>query len=453
MSSSSPGRPYSLEKLLELIDLSCEGRLNTAHAMQLEEILDTGLEAQQRYIEYVDVQSAMREFAELEYWGNDLEKLISPELLQQRPQAGSRVRLWASVMSIVAVVCLMLGGTLWLALSRPPRIAGTIVAVSSKLELASGRLLSAGDMLPTGDSFVLREGFVLLQTEHGAKVHIQSPAMVRLARGDLLQMDSGQLRAHVPSTAVGFTVVTPNAKVIDFGTEFLVSYERDSGTDVSVREGVVDAVLRSEAGPSQTLRLTAGRSAIIDQEKIEEIGYREQSFGAFDQQAGVISRVDGPLHVAANPPSDLGVGVMPTEDYLLIVAEKQRLMLTDELKVMCMQGEMTFPAGTVLSSYLMHFDPGLRNTRPPIGAVSFDRAVTAIISDSTSLSATDSILGSENTDYPAENFRGLEFGEDLDICELSADRKSVAFNLDLTEPNYLDQCRILIVHDPVIGNQ
>jgi hypothetical protein len=79
----------------------------------------------------------------------------------------------------------------------------------------------------------------------------------------LVHLDRGQATAHVPESAIGFTINTPVINVIDQGTEFGVAV-RDGGlTDVIVFDGIVDLKDGiSSAGTAK--RLEHGEGARVD---------------------------------------------------------------------------------------------------------------------------------------------------------------------------------------------
>ena len=75
----------------------------------------------------------------------------------------------------------------------------------------------------------------------------RGPVSWQLASQQRLQLDSGQLVAHVPARAIGFTVATPTAEVVDLGTEFGVHVDAQGQTNVQVFEGAVEFSLSTPA--------------------------------------------------------------------------------------------------------------------------------------------------------------------------------------------------------------
>lgn len=90
--------------------------------------------------------------------------------------------------------------------------------------------------------------------------------------------------------------------------------------------------------------------------------------------------------------------------------EAQNITLAAPLTVEV--GSSPIPAGTVVSSYYVFFDPG--PTLEVIGNVNFDSEILGVITDTTDLAASD-FLSNSQVNYldPAE--RGLEAGDSVTI--------------------------------------
>ena len=122
--------------------------------------------------------------------------------------------------------------------------AATIVGnVSSKL-MKSGSQWD-GARIPPGD-YDLQKGLLNLQFGGGVMVYIEAPAHFDAVSDKRMVLHSGRLSARVPPKGVGFTVETPEAEVVDFGTEFCVDVE-GGASEVHVFDGLV----RVHPGASQ----------------------------------------------------------------------------------------------------------------------------------------------------------------------------------------------------------
>lgn len=83
-------------------------------------------------------------------------------------------------------------------------------------------------------------GWVSVFFSNGAELLIEGPADVRYDSSQKVFARRGKLAARIGPGAVGFRIETPHANVIDRGTEFGLSVDRDSHTSVVVYKGVVD---------------------------------------------------------------------------------------------------------------------------------------------------------------------------------------------------------------------
>ncbi|TWT35380.1 FecR protein [Posidoniimonas corsicana] len=106
-----------------------------------------------------------------------------------------------------------------------------------------------------GDVFRVTAGALSLQYANGTNVVLHSPAAYELVSGSQAKMLVGRLTASVTEAGKGFTVVTPQANVVDLGTEFGVEVGNDGATDVVVFKGEVDLAYRSQTAEARRLRM------------------------------------------------------------------------------------------------------------------------------------------------------------------------------------------------------
>jgi ferric-dicitrate binding protein FerR (iron transport regulator) len=111
----------------------------------------------------------------------------------------------------------------------------------------------------------IKSGTLTLRFRSGATVSATGAASMRIDSDMHVQLDDGQATAYVPQWAKGFTIETPDAKVVDLGTRFGVAARRDKQTDVVVFKGKVDVTPISGSSSAQ-IRLTQGEAARIDSE-------------------------------------------------------------------------------------------------------------------------------------------------------------------------------------------
>lgn len=114
--------------------------------------------------------------------------------------------------------------------------AATVVSNVNGL-LTKGKRQWREPKLPIGD-YELQKGLLHLQFGGGVMVYVEAPARFDAVSKDRVVLHSGRLSARVPPEGIGFTVETPEAEVVDFGTEFSVDVE-GGASEVHVFDGLV----------------------------------------------------------------------------------------------------------------------------------------------------------------------------------------------------------------------
>jgi len=160
--------------------------------------------------------------------------------------------LWSA--AAAATFLLFLG----LALFRPAAAPTVAVLVEAEgCKWAGSELPTAeGSRLGTG-TLALVEGMATLRFAKGATLTLEAPTTLRILDAMHCQLIDGSLVANVPEPAHGFTVDTPEMKVVDLGTRFGVTTSGLGGSHVLVFEGEVDVATDAKGDRK---RLTTGRS-------------------------------------------------------------------------------------------------------------------------------------------------------------------------------------------------
>lgn len=108
----------------------------------------------------------------------------------------------------------------------------------------------------------IESGVLTLRFRSGASVVFRGPASMQIESDMLVRMDRGQATAQVPQWAKGFTIETPDAEIIDLGTQFGVMALGNGKTDVVIFEGEVD-VKPTGGNKRVQKRLNQGEAASI----------------------------------------------------------------------------------------------------------------------------------------------------------------------------------------------
>lgn len=140
-----------------------------------------------------------------------------------------------------------------------------------------------------GEPLRIDSGILQLELNQGATLVVEGPAEWTIDGDNTATLNRGKLMASVPRQAIGFTLKTPSARIVDLGTEFGVEVGDGGAAEVHVVQGKVDvqpASGSSQAGPGT---LQAGQSV-----RITDAGAKVESSsavpGKFKRLAGTASR-------------------------------------------------------------------------------------------------------------------------------------------------------------------
>ncbi|HOT72230.1 MAG TPA: FecR domain-containing protein [Anaerohalosphaeraceae bacterium] len=150
-----------------------------------------------------------------------------------------------------------------------------------------------GTRLVTGEKrWLLREGYAELLFDNQARVVLEGPAEFKILAEDRIGLSFGKVYATVPKNAIGFSVYTPIAKIIDMGTEFGVEADLGGNTQLHVFEGRT-VLLVGQNDHTINVKVSAGqaRNASGSTQTITEIPLHENYFvRTFDSTQNIVWR-------------------------------------------------------------------------------------------------------------------------------------------------------------------
>jgi hypothetical protein len=91
-----------------------------------------------------------------------------------------------------------------------------------------------------GEPLSIASGTMELELNTGTTLVVVGPADWSVDGQNRVSLRAGKLLARVPQQAIGFTVETPTAKIVDLGTEFDVEVSESGTTEVQVSKGKVE---------------------------------------------------------------------------------------------------------------------------------------------------------------------------------------------------------------------
>jgi ferric-dicitrate binding protein FerR (iron transport regulator) len=126
---------------------------------------------------------------------------------------------------------------------------------------AGARLLSR---CTVGDRLQLRDGAIELTFDAGAQVTVFGPADFTITSGTSINCRRGRVTTLVGERGKGFVVNTPQAKVVDLGTQFGLSISEKGETEVVVFQGSVDMSSASAKADAPARRLFQGEALLLN---------------------------------------------------------------------------------------------------------------------------------------------------------------------------------------------
>jgi hypothetical protein len=143
------------------------------------------------------------------------------------------------------------------------RPAGTIVALQPDSKWLFGPGQTNSGTFGPGETIWLETGSAEIRFVNGVIAKLESPLVMQVISEDRVRLSKGILKVEVPENAIGFSVETESAEVVDLGTVFSVNVSR-SDTDVVVFDGQVDLKLAALHLPpdSESVKRLYGGEAV-----------------------------------------------------------------------------------------------------------------------------------------------------------------------------------------------
>ncbi|MEJ5260926.1 MAG: LamG-like jellyroll fold domain-containing protein [Anaerohalosphaeraceae bacterium] len=173
-----------------------------------------------------------------------------------------KISLTAALISLAAMLMILLYPH-FVPAPASPYVGRISRAVNAQWADPSGMLREGSELFP--GVMGLTQGMAELTLESGVKVIVQAPADFELESAGQIYLKKGRLVALISSpTGQPFVVRTPNAAVVDFGTEFGTAFQ-DGNTQTYVFEGEVE--IRNSSNPlryEKGLVLKKGQGGQVD---------------------------------------------------------------------------------------------------------------------------------------------------------------------------------------------
>lgn len=236
---------------VELISEYLDGCITPARFDALQHWMRDDPQARRRLLTRVVIDQHLREPVNAL---DTLDDAVAWRIRDEEASAGSfrgfRGR-WLGAAALAAMVCI--AGVIGLFLTmRPPASAPVYRQQSASVAMLTdtenavfsediSRMQLGGELRPGPIRLV--SGTAQLMFNSTAVVDLVGPCEFEIVGSNRGQLHRGKVRAFVPGRAVGFTVATPHASVVDLGTAFNVNVDEQADqTFVRVIEGHVAVI-------------------------------------------------------------------------------------------------------------------------------------------------------------------------------------------------------------------
>lgn len=254
-----------------------EGRLGEGDMEKLQALLLRSEEARRFYVQRMSLGSALCKFAdeaqeaELQHESEESDNIITATAELRRPwPLTAKLALAASLAICALALTLALrpgsSGSGGSGSGSAPVIAETSDAGCAVLVDAAGAEWAEGShawqvgmSVPAG-KLQLKGGLIRLEFYSGASVTLEGRSELEIVSVNEAKCAHGQMRVHVPPHARGFKLTTPDAQVVDLGTEFGLKVSEAGRAEVHVFDGEVE-VLPNQATAKLSVKQGAGWDA------------------------------------------------------------------------------------------------------------------------------------------------------------------------------------------------
>ncbi len=158
---------------------------------------------------------------------------------------------------------------------------------SSSLPLQRGTRLA----ISSSDPIQLHKGFVEIESDNNVSITIEAPAEFRFVSADEVQVTYGQIFATVAPEGRGFSVQTPNSKIIDLGTRFGVFADLRGKTELHVFKGKTILIAGQKSQDKKTVEVSGGQACRVDAytNDVTNITLNQNMFAqGIDSQSGLV---------------------------------------------------------------------------------------------------------------------------------------------------------------------
>jgi FecR protein len=280
------------DRLRDLIDDYCANQIDEPGLLELEACLLASEAARRYFAEYLYIHAelafssrARRAASTALSRFEESSPSASAAGISRKPRSQRRGRfrpsrrMMALAGSLLATAGFVVGQWGWWKARKPvdapSRNVAWLINAQDCLWAADDADTPGRDM-KVGKVLRLERGLAEVEFDRGARVILKGPAALELLSDNEARLLSGSMTAKVPVPAHGFTVYSPQGKVVDLGTEFGVSVDDPRTTSVRVFSGALTAAAGDGRAPVPLIKnqeaLIDGRAVSLQPPGAEKLG-------------------------------------------------------------------------------------------------------------------------------------------------------------------------------------
>lgn len=275
------------ESDVELIRRLLDGQISEEELATIQSRLQSDAAFRDRYIQLVDLESALYEECSAPNCSTHSSGIV-PLKMPHRLIPNKRV----SAVALCSVCFLVVFSFLLLSFSNnshPPnsKLAKTPkqanpniiytfnnteeapdIAILTHVEGINSSELKIGRCFKAG-TLKIPHGQIKLEFFSGAQITIIGPAEIEMISRSAATLRSGRATAQIPESAIDFVINSPEAAVVDLGTEIGIQVDKDNSTDLEVIKGKVKVSQLANPGNSNSSKhVKKSQRPHVDQNKI-----------------------------------------------------------------------------------------------------------------------------------------------------------------------------------------
>ena len=240
---------------------------------RMASLINDSDEARQVYLDHCQMQAMLHQSALLASFRSERpsDQLAPSSRALRRPLAS-----WAAL-ALTACMLFIVGVATAPFFHKDANVQSLKAAKIASVENVNGVAFFDDSKVVDGEELAagmlqVESGSIDVRFRHGTMLLVEGPAELSIDSDMQVSLQRGRLAARVSEDAHGFTVLGPDAAVVDLGTEFAMAVE-DGDSWVEVYDGEVDVALLNEDGqawksreltPSGPVRIVASKGQILD---------------------------------------------------------------------------------------------------------------------------------------------------------------------------------------------